>query len=247
MNSFLHLMSPNLLPILASKVNFQHPMVWGVIIGWIMTVVLHEFAHGIVAWWGGDYTIKERGGLTLNPFQYIDPVFSIILPIIFLAMGGIPLPGGVTYVRRDLLRNRYWCSAVSLAGPMMNFLIFLLCVIAIHPKVGWVDYAVEVVDWSTAQQFCATMAFLQIYAVLLNLFPIPPLDGFGAISPFLPHDLRNTLSSPQVANVLFIGYFLALQNYRPLGDAFIRIIVHVLLLLGIDPLIVLDGYNQMFK
>ena len=92
--------------VLASGVDFQNPLVWGVILGWIITVVLHEFAHGLVAFWGGDYTIQQRGGLTLNPFQYIDPIFSIILPVIFLAMGGIPLPGGSTFIRRDLLRNR---------------------------------------------------------------------------------------------------------------------------------------------
>ena len=105
--------------------NFGNSLFWAVLIGWIMSVVLHEFAHGIVAYWGGDYTIRERGGLTLNPLQYVDPVFSILLPIVFLCMGGIPLPGGSTYVRRDLLRGRGWNSAVSLAGPLMNFLIFL--------------------------------------------------------------------------------------------------------------------------
>ena len=59
--------------------DFSNPLLWAVFIGWIISVVLHEFAHGIVAYWGGDYTIRERGGLTLNPLQYVDPVFSLVI------------------------------------------------------------------------------------------------------------------------------------------------------------------------
>src|SRR5882757_5945491 len=117
-----------------AAVAFQTPLFWAVFIGWVLTVVLHEFAHGIVAYWGGDYTIRERGGLTLNPLQYIDPVFSLLMPVLFLLMGGVPLPGGVTYIHRELLRNKWWESAVALAGPAMNFLLFLLLALPFHPR-----------------------------------------------------------------------------------------------------------------
>src|SRR5919112_1201427 len=89
-----------------AAVDYESPLFWAVFLAWILSVVLHEFAHGVVAYWGGDYTIRERGGLTLNPLQYVEPVMSIILPIIFLFMGGVPLPGGVTYIRMDLLRSK---------------------------------------------------------------------------------------------------------------------------------------------
>src|SRR5437660_3648866 len=102
-----------------------NPRLFGaVLVGWIISVILHEFAHGIVAYWGGDYTIRERGGLTLNPLRYVDQLVSLALPALFLLMGGVPLPGGVTYIRRDLLRSRLWSSAVSAAGPVMNLLLF---------------------------------------------------------------------------------------------------------------------------
>src|SRR3954470_12739906 len=117
---------------LAAAVDFKSPLFWAVFIGWVLSVVLHEFAHGLVAYLGGDYTIRERGGLTLNPLQYVDPVMSLILPIVFLILGGVPLPGGVTYVRRDLLRSRTWSVLVSLAGPAMNFLLFLAFVLPLH-------------------------------------------------------------------------------------------------------------------
>jgi Zn-dependent protease len=190
--------------------NFGNPLLWALLIGWIMTVVLHEFAHGIVAYWGGDYTIKERGGLTLNPIQYIDPMMSIILPAVFLLMGGVPLPGGATYIRRDLLRGRFWNCAVSAAGPAMNLLVFLLLCIPLLPSVGWVNYAVVIESWPNPQIFVTALAFSQILSVLLNLVPIPPLDGFGIIAPFLPYDLREKLSTPPWSNMLFFGYVILL-------------------------------------
>src|SRR3954465_3801689 len=108
---------PSYACVMLAAVDFANPLLWAVFIGWILSVVLHEFAHGVVAYWGGDYTIRERGGLTLNPLQYVDPVGSLLLPIVFLILGGIPLPGGVTYVRTDLLRSRAWSAMMSLAGP----------------------------------------------------------------------------------------------------------------------------------
>jgi Zn-dependent protease len=186
--------------------DFNEPALWAVIIAWIMSVVLHEFAHGLVAYWGGDYTIRERGGLTLNPLQYVDPLMSVVLPIVFLLMGGIPLPGGATYVRRDLLRNHAWESAVSAAGPLMNLLLFGLFAIPLLPSVGWVD-PYHPMEWTTVQKFVGAMCFLQLLSVILNLIPVPPLDGFGIIAPFLPPDVRLKLSTPPLSSWLFFGYF----------------------------------------
>src|SRR5918993_1499047 len=107
------------------------------------------WAHGFAAHLGGDYTIAERGGLSLNPLQYVDPIFSLLLPAVFLMMGGIPLPGGVTYIRHDLLRSRGWQSAVAFAGPLMNFILFLLLALPFHPRVGWIDPTVGVERYET--------------------------------------------------------------------------------------------------
>jgi Zn-dependent protease len=201
-----------MLLILPLAVDFQNPLLWAALIGWILTVVLHEFAHGIVAHWGGDFTIRERGGLTLNPLQYVDPMFSLLIPAVILLIGGIPLPGGVTYIRRDLLRSRFWDVAVSLAGPAMNLLLFIVCVIPLHPALGWVDTA----NPTTAQLFLGTMALLQLTAFVLNLMPVPPLDGFQALAPFLPGRWLDRLT-PQISWFFFFVYFMMAW----------RIIIHV--------------------
>ena len=183
-----------LVPMLA-KVNFNDPLFWAVLIGWILTVVLHELAHGIVGYLGGDYTIRERGGLTLNPLQYVDPVNSIALPALFLLMGGIPLPGAVTYIRRDLLRSRAWETNVSLAGPAMNFLLFALLLLPMHPSIGWLHPSPTGVNWTPAERFLATLATLQFLSGVFNLIPAPSLDGFGAIRPYLPRETRAAIDA----------------------------------------------------
>ena len=201
--------------IFLAAVDFQNPMLWPILVGWIISVVLHEFAHGLVAHWGGDYTIRERGGLSLNPLQYVDPLFSIIIPAAILLIGGLPLPGGATFIRSDLLRGRFWDAAVSLAGPAMNFLLFLACAIPLHPAVGWLDPAAAMDEWTTTQKFLGAMAVLQFFSMVLNLAPIPPLDGFRAISPFLRADLREQAMHPQIGMFLFVMYFLALGRIFP--------------------------------
>jgi Zn-dependent protease len=193
-----------------STVDFSSPAFWAVMIGWVMSVTLHEYAHGIVGYWGGDYTIRERGGLTLNPLQYVDPFMSIILPVVFLMLGGIPLPGGATYIRHDLIRNRHWDSAVSAAGPAMNLILFGLLAIPLLPSSGWINPALDPIDWTVAQKFVSAMCFLMLLAAILNLIPVPTLDGFGIISPYLSHELQDKLNQPQVRSMCMFGYFLLL-------------------------------------
>jgi Zn-dependent protease len=195
-------------------VNFSNPLFWAVFIGWMLSVVLHEFAHGLVAYLGGDYTIRERGGLSLNPIQYVDPFVSFVLPLLFMLWGGVPLPGGVTYIRRDLLRSRLWSSAVSAAGPAMNFLLFLLLGLSLNPHLGWVHPHDTVLDWSPAQRFVAALAILQLFSVLLNLIPIPPLDGFQILSPFLDKKLESQLSRVPVAMGLLVLLFIMMSSER---------------------------------
>jgi len=73
--------------------------------GWIFSLCLHEFSHALVAYYGGDTTVKDKGYLTFNPLKYTHPFLSLILPLIILLMGGIGLPGGAVY--QSLLVERH--------------------------------------------------------------------------------------------------------------------------------------------
>jgi Zn-dependent protease len=173
-----------------------------VMIGWIFSLCLHEFSHALVAYYGGDTTVKDKGYLTFNPLKYTHPFFSLILPLLFLMMGGIGLPGGAVYIERWRLRGPLWETAVSLAGPFANaVLAFILGIVL---QVGPVTN-------SGIWPGIAFLAFIQISAVVLNLIPLPPFDGFGAIEPYIPMVIREKLAQMRgmlswVVILLFIGY-----------------------------------------
>jgi Zn-dependent protease len=226
--------------------DFNNPITWAILIGWIMTVVLHEWAHGIVAYLGGDYTIQERGGLSLNPLQYVDPVVSLLLPAVFLMMGGIPLPGGVTYIRQDLLRSRGWQSAVSLAGPAMNLILFVLLSLPFHPRVGLIDPTIPVGEYKTWQIFLGALAQLQIIAVMINLIPVPPLDGFGIIAPYLDEETREKVTAPPMPLFALIVIFLVMANVPALTTAMFRVKTRILEVLGFD-VWAIDMIRQCFN
>ncbi len=159
-----------------------------VIIGWVFSLCLHEFSHALVAYYGGDTTVKDKGYLTFNPLKYTHPVFSLLLPMLFLMMGGIGLPGGAVYIEKWRLRSREWETAVSLAGPFANaILAFVLGLLLQLTPIGA----------SSVGTGIAFLAFLQISAVVLNLIPLPPFDGFGALEPYLPMDIRMKLAQTQ--------------------------------------------------
>ncbi len=180
-----------------------------VLIGWIFSLCLHEFSHALVAYYGGDTTVKEKGYLTFNPLKYTHPVFSILLPLLFLFMGGIGLPGGAVYIETWRLRSRGWMSAVSLAGPAANLL--LAFALGLVLKFGPVTSGGI---WPGV----AFLAFLQVSAVVLNLIPLPPFDGYGVISPYLPDGIRMSLA--QTGGLLAFAVFALLWISPVANDLF---------------------------
>ena len=155
-----------------------------VIAGWLVSLCLHEFAHAFLAWRFGDHDVAVRGYLTLNPLKYSHPLLSLGLPVLFIALGGIGLPGGAVYVRTSWMTKRQK-TLVSLAGPVMNILFAVLLLVLTRllydPDHG--------VFWAGM----AFLGFLQVTAAVLNLLPIPGLDGYGALEPHLSAQSRRAL------------------------------------------------------
>ncbi len=101
-----------------------------VIAGWLVSLCLHEFGHAYTAWRFGDHDVAVRGGyLTLNPLKYSSPLLSLGLPLLFIALGGIGLPGGAVYVRTWFMTPRQR-TLVSLAGPAANLVLAVVLLAA---------------------------------------------------------------------------------------------------------------------
>jgi Zn-dependent protease len=200
---------------------------------WIFSVCLHEFAHAVVAYRGGDTSVKDKGYLTLNPVKYLDPMGSIILPVVFLVMGGIGLPGAAVYIDRSRLRSAHWDSAVSLAGPAMNLaLLALLAVVLAMPTVAASDYAPAL----------AFLALLQASAIVLNLLPLPGFDGYAALWPYLPPGIRAKFD--RYANYAMLALFLMLFLVPPVARAFWLLVALLTDAVGIPLLLAQVGYAE---
>ena len=194
---------------------------------WVFSVCLHEFGHAWAAYRGGDYTVREKGYLTLNPLNYTHPVYSLLMPVVFMMMGGIGLPGGAVYIEHRLLRSRGWETWVSLAGPAMQLPIIIL--ISLLFKLGWLQND----PTSLASVSLGFLLQLEISSLILNLLPVTPLDGFQAIAPWLPEDIREKMFA--VSNQAIWILFLALWFIPPLNAALWNSVYFICDLVGVDP------------
>ncbi len=107
-------------------------------VGWLLTVMAHEFAHAVVGWLGGDHTVKAKGYLDFDPRHYGSWQTTLLIPLAALALGGVGFPGGAVYLRDDLMRGRFWRSAAALAGPAatLAILLVLATVLGLWPGLG---------------------------------------------------------------------------------------------------------------
>ena len=188
-----------------------------VMVGWVFSLCFHEFSHALVAYYGGDTSVKEKGYLTFNPLKYTHPVYSLLLPIIFLLLGGIGLPGGAVYIETWRLRSRRWESAVALAGPLANLLL---------AGILGVVFALAPVSASGIWPGLAFLALMQISAVVLNLIPVPPFDGYRAVAPLLSGNLRVRID--QYSGMIMLVVFAALWYIPLVNNLFWSLVIWIL-------------------
>jgi len=207
-----------------------------VFVGWIFSVCLHEFGHAIVAYKFGDYSVKEKGYLTMNPIHYTHPLLSFVLPILFMVLGGVGLPGGAVYIDDSLIRGKWRRAAVSLAGPAMNVLLaLLLCV----------PFWLGLVNSETKNLLPTALAMLvslQVCAVIFNLLPIPSLDGFKALSEWMPQQVREF--AWRHANMFLLLLFVLFWRVDAFNRSFWLTVYLICVALGIDPRLIDSGWHE---
>ena len=151
----------------------------------ILSIIFHEVAHGYVAYWLGDSTAKYAGRLTLNPIPHIDLFGSIIVPGLAILSGSPFLLGWAKPVPINPYNMRYgkWGEALTaFAGPGTNILIAVVAGLLV--RFGGAAFAT-----SDVLQIVLIVVIANISLAILNLIPIPPLDGSKIVAAILPPGL----------------------------------------------------------
>lgn len=187
----------------------------------LVSTVLHELMHGVVAYLLGDTTAKDSGRLSLNPFKHIDPYLSIAMPLALYLLGG-PIFGGAKPVPVDTrkLKGGAWGMAlVAIAGPLMNFLIALVTFLigyatGVITGVGGSLYMTGTVGYIVTEIVVINLGFC-----IFNLIPIPPLDGSRVLYALAPDGAREVMEKIETRYGIIIVLILVII----LGSALSRL------------------------
>lgn len=189
----------------------------------IFSIILHEVSHGAMANFLGDPTARLEGRLTLNPISHIDPVGSIIVPLISVFGGGFMFGWAkpVPYNPRNL-KNQQWGEAlVAGAGPATNLIIALFFGLVIHFAVAFS------VGSAPLFEILKVIVISNIVLAIFNLVPIPPLDGSKLLFSVLPYHVRHNqffrfLEQYGLILALIFAFFL-FQTLYPVIDFVFRL------------------------
>jgi len=174
----------------------------------LVSLVLHELAHGWVAWKLGDPTAKLHGRLTLNPLKHLDTWGTVMLAVTFLGSGGhfffgwakpVPIsPWHFKDPQRGML-------LVGAAGPITNYLLAVVAAGLI-----WLTYT-----WSPwLEQTLYILFALNVILGTINLIPIPPLDGSRVLGGFLPREAyARWVTYDRYGNYVFLGLFVVMVAF----------------------------------
>ncbi|MCK9995554.1 MAG: site-2 protease family protein [Candidatus Krumholzibacteria bacterium] len=196
----------------------------------VFSVVVHEVAHGYTAWKLGDNTAHDAGRLTLNPLPHIDPVGSILVPLVLAVTGsgfmfGWARPVPVNPGRLNNPMNDH--SKVAAAGPISNLLLALVFAVLLGLVIAIGGFPVSVPGGHpepSLHSFLFTMfqfgVVINVVLAVFNLLPLPPLDGSWILSRFLPREARANYENLRRYGMMIVIGFLMLVRYTPVGSLF---------------------------
>ena len=155
----------------------------------LISMILHELMHGVVAYALGDNTAKDEGRLSLNPLKHLDPVFSIAVPLLMYISGG-PIFGGAKPVpvnSRNLKGGAWGMALVAIAGPLTNFLLAIISFLIGH-FTGAIYHNMGILTVVISQMVLVNLGFF-----VFNILPILPLDGSRVLYAIAPDGAREVM------------------------------------------------------
>ncbi|MFI5265519.1 MAG: site-2 protease family protein [Candidatus Levyibacteriota bacterium] len=170
----------------------------------IASAIIHEVMHGYVADKLGDPTARQMGRLTLNPIPHIDPLMSILVPLVLVVMGSPIIFGAAKPVPvnpRNFRDGKKDFALVALAGPLTNFFIAVLAALLAR-------------TFSSSHDVVFILSLVAFYNLILgfiNLIPIPPLDGSRVFSYLLPSEISSFYNSIEPYGIFLVLILLSIS------------------------------------
>jgi len=185
--------------------------IMAIVIGFVIILIsmtLHEAMHAFTSHWLGDDTAKINGRLTLNPLSHIDPITTIALPLLLIAVGAQPFGAAkpVPFDPRRVRWGEYGAALVGLAGPLTNFFLAILGAILIHNRI----------DYQMPKEFLGTTSVMALWISInvgffvFNMIPFPPLDGSRVLYALAPRPLQAVMESIESLGFAAIAIFIFL-------------------------------------
>lgn len=173
------------------------------IVSILIALSIHEFMHAFIGYKLGDITAEREGRLSLNPLNHIDPVMTVILPIVTIVLFGAPILAAkpVPFDPRYVKYDEFGAALIAAAGPFSNLLLAIIGALLLHgvDPSGFLGQAL------------AIFVELNVALFVFNLIPIPPLDGSRVLYAFAPEPLQELMRSIEPFG-LFIIFGLVLAG-----------------------------------
>ncbi len=185
-------------------------IVFGVV---VFSMMIHELMHGLVSYWLGDDTAKLQGRLSLNPLKHIDPVMTLLVPVLLYVAGG-PIFGGAKPVpinTNKIKYGDYGLALVALAGPLSNLVLAFIS-FGILTLLG--------TDGSIFALILGLMVQVNLGFMIFNLLPIPPLDGSRVIYAIAPEFVQSIMRKIEPYGIMIV--FLLVSTFSTVFSGFMH-------------------------